>query len=91
MKYVAPSFAWQPKDWRDQPLHFLAGFGSAIVFMVLHPAWWTAGIAFTITMFVAGWREYEQHSETRVVFDLDLLMTFFGVTSGIFAMLLLCP
>lgn len=88
MRYVADSFAWQPKDWLDQPLHFAGGAGGVMLIMLLSRAWWVALLGFTFVVAAGALREYGQHPETRVILNLDLTFIVAGAGFATHVMLI---
>lgn len=80
MKHVAsPFFRWRTKDYLDQPLHMFGGYGSVVFTSLFSTNTWSFLFFSVLTMIAFGYREYTQHRETEVIFDMDLFFVFIGV------------
>lgn len=79
---VSPDWKWQPKDWRDQPLHILMGFWPPFLLGIItnSPLVVVLSIIGTIGYLVN--REYGQHRDSGNFINLDLAFGTLGTLLG---------
>lgn len=86
---ISKTWTWQPKDWRDQPLHILMGCWPVFLLGIITDSPLVAAITTVFTIGYLARREYDQHEQSGNFVNLDLVFGIIGTLVGNIALFLL--